>query len=190
MMKNDIKEEYRGFILIVRVNKGEPKGRAIKDCPQKLPRFDLEGENFELILQELKNHVDIYIKDGVADWDSVENKPDLYIKGFQNILPKLSDGHLSMLKAHFNAPGKTITATKLAEAAGYKNYNAANMQYGYVGKYLHEEIFVPLKKRKDGTDIFTSALATGEANETTPEKQWKWTMKTEVADAIASLGLA
>src|SRR5450631_1533843 len=45
-----------------------------------------------------------------------------YLAALRKILPTLSDGHLAMLKAHYHAPNRVLTATQLAEAAGYSGY--------------------------------------------------------------------
>lgn len=50
---------------------------------------------------------------------------------------------LDMLKTQYSMPNHTITATQLAEAVGFQNYNATNLQYGTLGKevagYLNYE---------------------------------------------------
>ena len=107
---------------------------------------------------------------------------------FRHILPRLSEGHRAMLKAHFHAPDRIITATQLARAAGYHGHGAANLQYGFVGRYLFEELPTPLEIRKDGTPIYTMALATG-VDRQGEEHEWRWQMRPEVAAAIRYLGL-
>ena len=61
-------------------------------------------------------------------------------EALKKIMPSLSDGHLAMLKAHCRAPNRCLTATQLADAAGYANDSAANLQHGFVGKLLWEEL--------------------------------------------------
>ena len=51
---------------------------------------------------------------------------------------QLSRGQRDMLRAHFLAPNHTITATDLADAAGYKSWQGANLQYGLLGKKLRQ----------------------------------------------------
>lgn len=38
--------------------------------------------------------------------------------------------HLELLRAHFEAPQHTATASQLARAVGYPNYKSVNLQYG------------------------------------------------------------
>ena len=52
----------------------------------------------------------------------------------------MSGGQRAMLRAHYEAPGRKITATQLAQAAGFANFSAANLQYGLLGAMLFAEI--------------------------------------------------
>jgi hypothetical protein len=40
-----------------------------------------------------------------------------YVKAFRSILPSLNDSHLAMLRAHYMAPNRSLTAAELTEAA-------------------------------------------------------------------------
>jgi len=40
-----------------------------------------------------------------------------YVKAFRSILPSLSESHLAMLRAHYLAPHRSLTAPELTEAA-------------------------------------------------------------------------
>jgi hypothetical protein len=62
----------------------------------------------------------------------------------------LPDGHLVMLEAQGSSPNSSITSTKLAEAAGYENYNAANLQYGTLAFNLAGFLGYSPPLRKDG----------------------------------------
>ena len=47
---------------------------------------------------------------------------------------------LRFLQAHYSSPGRASTATKLAWAAGYKNFNALNLQYGTLARRVGEAL--------------------------------------------------
>lgn len=85
----------------------------------------------------------------------------IYADAFELILPKISDSYRAMLKAHFEAPNQLITATELAQAAGYNGYEAANLHYGMLSKRIALEIGFDPPKREDGTEIWTCAIARG-----------------------------
>jgi hypothetical protein len=40
-----------------------------------------------------------------------------YVKAFRSILPSLNESHLAMLRAHYMAPNRSLTASELTEAA-------------------------------------------------------------------------
>lgn len=107
---------------------------------------------------------------------------------FSSIQDRLSDGQRAMLKVHYNAPDRTLTATELATAAGYESHSAVNLQYGFLGKWLHEELLCALPEREDGTKIYTFALATG-LDDGKAEVEWRWVLKPEAATALQQLGL-
>ncbi len=99
----------------------------------------------------------------------------------------------AMLHAHLRAPNMCLTATELAAAAGSKHYEAANSQYGKLGKKLAEELdWTP--PTYDGLTIWTFALATGAddtggpINEAGPtSQQWRWRLRPQVAEAVRML---
>ena len=97
----------------------------------------------------------------------------------------------AMLAAHIHAPDHVLTATQLAQAAGYDDYVVANAQYGLLGRALAEELDWEPQKRKDGNPIWTLALATdadGKARETGEEiaGHWRWKLRPEIVAALSS----
>ena len=185
MTQDRVTETYRNFLLVAALHKGTFRGRAYKADEVQ---FDVEGSSVQDALGLLRNRVDEVPANLVRQRESEPVTCPEYVAAFKIILNRLSDGHRAMLKAHFNAPGRTLTATQLAQAAGYENYSAANLQYGFVGKWLYDELLCVLPQREDGTKIYTCALADG-LDEGKTEDQWHWVMKPEVAAALESLGL-
>lgn len=93
-----------------------------------------------------------------------------------------------MIRAHYRAPDHRITATLLADAAGYASYSPANLHYGTIGRLLYEELPMELPVRKDGSLIYTYMLAVA-GDKSGPEEHWVWQMRPEVAAAVEVLGL-
>lgn len=117
-------------------------------------------------------------------------------------LGKLNDGYRAMLQAHLHALDHVISPTKLAEAAGYANWSAANLHYGRLGKQVAEEInFVP-PSRADGSKIWTCAIARDRAlgmdfpdtsmveafTRKALDGHFEWQMRPQVVEALRSLG--
>lgn len=97
----------------------------------------------------------------------------------------------AMLDAHLHALDHILTATQLAQAAGYDDYVVANAQYGLLGRALAEELDWEPQRRKDGNPIWTLALATdadGKAREEGEDVtgHWRWKLRPEIAAALSS----
>ncbi|TCG02702.1 hypothetical protein BZM27_53900 [Paraburkholderia steynii] len=84
--------------------------------------------------------------------------------------------------------GRTITADELAKTAGFKNRNAANRQYGLVGKAVHELTRCALQKDDHGEQLMTSAIEIG-LDKATEDGQFRWKLRDHVACALRALGI-
>jgi hypothetical protein len=106
---------------------------------------------------------------------------------FRDALARLAgsipENYLKMLQAHYAAPARTITATELARAVGYKTYSGANLHYGKLAALLASELswssedFLMLK-------LIVDFVLPGEAD----NEEILWVMRPELADALTSLG--
>ena len=105
-----------------------------------------------------------------------------------------ADGHFesnqyrTMLKAQYDADSHIITATRLAEAAGYINYNAANLHYGTLGRMLPVYLGYLPPKRPDETRMWWQTLSLGNAaSEGTLDGHFEFVMRPELANALKAL---
>lgn len=96
----------------------------------------------------------------------------------------------AMLTAHLASPGHILTATELAQAAGYKDYSVANSQYGMLARRLAEELGYTPSETTNSVTTWTFTLAESadlkapeEAVE--PDGQWRWHLRPEVAEALS-----
>lgn len=94
-----------------------------------------------------------------------------------------SDGQRAMLAAHAEAGDTGLTATQLAKAAGYKNFNAANLQYGLLGQKVvdHLHLTLPDSEVREGESAMTVALADWVD---TPGEEFVWIMHPELRAAL------
>ena len=126
----------------------------------------------------------------------------VYERAFARLLPEMPDSYIAMLRAHLAAPDHLISATKLADAAGYSGYEGANLHYGKLGQRVADEIrFVP-PRREDGTEIWTCAIARDTSMDTEyPDTSmlealsrnmetlhFEWQMRPQVVQALRALG--
>ncbi len=94
----------------------------------------------------------------------------------------------TMLEAQYEADRQIITSTRLAEAAGYANYNAANLQYGTLGKLLAINLGYLPPKRANGERMWWRTLSTGnDASDMTIDGHFEFVMRPELAEALEEL---
>jgi hypothetical protein len=66
---------------------------------------------------------------------------DAYNRAFQAILSEgIPENHLALLRAHFQAPGHTVTWAQLAKRVGYANRSAVNLQYGTLARRVAKQL--------------------------------------------------
>lgn len=104
---------------------------------------------------------------------------------------KFNKAQDAMLAAHVEAPDHVLTATQLAQAAGYDDYVVANSQYGQLGRALAEELDWEPPMRKDGNPIWTLTLATDADGSARAEGEeasghWRWKLRPEIVSAMTS----
>jgi hypothetical protein len=63
-----------------------------------------------------------------------------YKAAFPHFIRSISDSQVTMLRAQYLAPQHAMTATELAEAAGYRSFHGANLQYGKMGQKLRASL--------------------------------------------------
>ncbi|MFN8400070.1 MAG: hypothetical protein U0X74_08645 [Anaerolineales bacterium] len=102
-----------------------------------------------------------------------------YKNAFRQISANLTPKQMAMLKAQYSAPRHTLTATQLANAAGYKNFKGANLQYGIIGTMLREALNY---WDDDGQASYVLSYF-----EKPDEEEWLIVMHKEVAQALREL---
>src|SRR5690606_27418433 len=66
---------------------------------------------------------------------------DDYIRAFEVLVAEgIPDNHIALLRAHHAAPNHTATWAQLAEAIGYANGKAVNLQYGTLAGRVAREM--------------------------------------------------
>jgi hypothetical protein len=161
------------------------------------------GSSREEAVTSLKTMLRRMEQDDLSDRDA-EGAPsaNVYERAFGHLLPDMPDSYIAMLRAHLTAPDHLISATKLAEAAGYAGYEGANLHYGKLGQRVADEIGFDPPRREDGTEIWTCAIARDTSLYTEyPDTSmlealsrnmetlhYEWQMRPQVVQALRSLG--
>lgn len=183
MSDERVNEVYRNHHIVADWHDGVAKGKIWKD---KVKVHDTEGSDISDTVARLKSFVDKNLK---AEARNAGSTPDeaRVLEAMRAILPKLHDGQLAMLKAHYHAEGQEMTATELADAAGYRYYGSANLHYGGIGKLLYE--LAPFEFRHhEGYPVYTFYLADA-PDKPDSDGNWRWKLRPEVSKAIEELGL-
>jgi 5-methylcytosine-specific restriction protein A len=111
--------------------------------------------------------------------DNPHTKPNIsaaqYIAAFVQ-LNCVAHTYVAMLQTHRYAAAMDVTTIELAHAVGYRNFNAANLNYGKLGGYLGKILGLPVESR-------VNTLVTMYKD----KSQWHWVMRPEVADALAQV---
>ena len=101
----------------------------------------------------------------------------------------LPPSHLAMLRAQCRAPNATMTATQLAAAVDYENYNAANLQYGTLAFNVASVLgFVPEIQRADGSPCWWTTLSySNENNAEENTGHFQFIMRPELIAALREM---
>lgn len=96
---------------------------------------------------------------------------------------------LEMLQAQYAMPRHTITATKLAEAVGFKNYSAANLQYGLLGHAVSDALgLAPPNHENSNAPMWFWTLSTGNRpSSETLDQHFEFVMRPELVAALEAM---
>ena len=181
-MSDELKSVEAGkYTLVARLIKGEYRGALWTEgkmaCQVQGSSID---EVWKLLVEALVERQEERVRER-AGAEPTAKEAEL---AFRRIEPRLSAGHKAMLRAHLRAPGNNLTATQLAQAAGYGGYSAANLQYGLLGAMLFAEMPEELPRRADGSRIMTCVIASKDDQREAPEEQWIWKMRPHIIQGL------
>lgn len=161
------------------------------------------GASRDAAVADVKAKVDELERASLSGRDE-EGAPSakVYEEAFARLLPDMPDSYVAMLRAHLSAPDRLISATRLAEAAGYSGYEGANLHYGKLGQRVADDIGFDPPRREDGTEIWTCAIARDPSldaefpdtsmleamSRTFDVRHFEWQMRPQVAQALRALG--
>lgn len=173
--------EAGGYTLVAKFHKGAHRG--VVWSGGKIVD-EVQGETLEAVWRALCDRLYERQVALAAARGGKEPSSEEAAKALLRISPRLHTGHKKMLRAHRKMEGQLITATQLAEAAGYSSYSAANLQYGLLGAMLFAEMPENLPKRADGSPIMTCAIASEADHRSAGEEQWVWKMRPHIVEAL------
>ncbi len=102
-----------------------------------------------------------------------------YVAAFRAVSNSgMTDCHLKMLRLHYQAPERTVTAKQLAKLMDYASYSIVNAQYGRLARLVGEQL------KYKPNQVFLGTLVEFHKR----RKEWHWLMRREVAEALERLG--
>ncbi|MGH9327275.1 MAG: HNH endonuclease [Terriglobia bacterium] len=104
-----------------------------------------------------------------------------YVQAFKSLTP-LPPSYVGMLQFHYRQPRSTATAGAMAEAVGFKNFNAASLHYGKLAGLVGERL--NWRPQEEGK-VKLKVLAEFDKR----AGHWHWVMRKEVAEALNRLGM-
>jgi hypothetical protein len=151
---------------------------------------DAEGDTHEAAVLNMKRVLDQRGAEQLAARKNSIPTADEFVDAFNRLDGRIGRHHWLMLKALYRAPGRTLTATQIAAAAGYESHSTTNYHFGALGKMLAEDLGYEPSRRDDGTTRWTSTLAIGaDPDADRDDGQWQWRMRDEVVDALGRLNI-
>jgi predicted HNH restriction endonuclease len=105
-----------------------------------------------------------------------------YVGAFETISNRITDLQRRMLRAHYSAPGRALSARQLAAAVELAKFNAANLHYGVLGGHLWSAL--GRQPDSDNVRILVLLIRPGERE----NEEWLWVMRPQVAQALQQLG--
>lgn len=64
---------------------------------------------------------------------------DRFVAAFRSV-SKITDRQVQMLRLHYHAAERTVTAKELADLVGYTSYSVVNAQYGRLARLVGEQL--------------------------------------------------
>jgi 5-methylcytosine-specific restriction protein A len=106
---------------------------------------------------------------------------DEFARAFAELGDQLSENERRILKIHYDASGRIITAEILAEAMGYASFGGANLQYGRLAAKLCRQLDANPEFKSQILCTFVAPF------EDKDNVHWLWIMRPEVAEALEKL---
>ena len=173
------------YDLVARVHKGAATG-VIRVGHDILVR--VQGADLDEVWDQLLKFLATLTQDDARKRSGVGPTAQEATAAFHRLGPNLPTSYKAMLRTHLRRPGHEITATKLAEAAGYQHWGAANLHYGMLGALVNVEIPEILRTRKDGSRVMTCALATM-PDERPEDGHCVWTMRPHIVAGLTAAAI-
>lgn len=104
-----------------------------------------------------------------------------YTAAIEKLEDRWSEGQRRMLLGHASTDGQTLSMDEIASFAGYESFEAANIQYGKLGRLFADHFGI------EGLANATQAIAQGAPRD--DAGRWRWQLRPALVEALLTLGL-
>ena len=108
---------------------------------------------------------------------------EVYPRALKSLAYWMPHKHRQMLLKHYRAPQHTMTATELAGAVGYPDWNTVNLQYGTLATKLADRMKWLVRPDLSASHAIASFVKPGDDT-----AHWQWVMRPELVAAHEGLG--
>jgi len=179
-----VSAEHRTATLIAKTRpRGQPGARSDGSSPRLSANV---GRSKTRSSDEAKTTYDEILEGNEMDPRNVK-VPSVsdYIAAFRALEPRITPKQRELLLVHHAAPARVISATRLAEAVGFDNYNAVNLQYGLLGAEVARELNIDL-----GEFVAVGIMVEFVEPAYAANEHFLWVLRQNVAQALEDLGWA
>ena len=151
---------------------------------------DAEGPTLDEALRAMRTFLDDRdARQRAAREDGLPTAEE-FVNAFPRLDTEITERHWLMLKALLTAPGRTLTATEIAAAAGYSSFSSANLNLGTLARIVAEDLGYRPDRRADGSPRWTTTFATGaDPSLCEDDGLWRWTMRPQFAECLAQMNI-
>lgn len=94
---------------------------------------------------------------------------------------------LGIFRAFCSAPDHTLTAPKLAEAAGLSGWQEANLRFGTLAQRIGQALGFTPSRRSNGSLRWWMSVAYGSGADEDDTGYWQWVLRPELVAALKSM---
>lgn len=105
-----------------------------------------------------------------------------FAQALKKVSAEITPKQREMLKAHYGAPSRRLTARGMAEKVGFASFSASNLQYGRLGRLVGEALGLAEE------DCHVGVLVEFIRPKTEGNTEWVWVMRSQLAEALRSIG--
>jgi hypothetical protein len=185
MSKSSGEQAHRGYVIRTLAMGKQVKARAFTGSKAVM---DAESNSLDGVLKIMRDRLDA--RDASARGKRQDSIPttEEFVDALNRVAKSVTEPQRKMLRALYEAPDQTLTATQIATAAGYTRHLTATEKLSKYARLIAEDLGYEPAPGPKGAPEWTTTLATeDERDESVAPAQWRWKLRPQVSEAIERL---